>query len=392
MNGVRVCISDSAGPSDIANFQVLSVGAYPTESKYYQGYLSKVAKYNYAMSDAEVATLYSSGTTPTPFIACPTTSITCIGGTVHCTPTGTPVCCGVGTYFAEGVSSTCQTCAAGTYGSGSSTACTSCTSGLSSPAGVGICCPANTYIVPGTSTCTACPANSWSAAGAAGCTANAGYYDAAGVGNGIWSRYTYNSFNSATKVWADISPNGRNGAAAHVGPSANGITSSCASGNGAAASVCSVQGGVVTQQTDIDQISFCSFPSTFTMCSVTRYTSATVKNEVLQEIGASGGTSNWFHGHWSGNDCTVYYGAAGQTGPWGNQTASAWKQTTAQCVSPTTNWIVACAQNSANDPSIYINGNVQAVTGHGGISPRLLGIGSTYDATSSQFGVMEVTV
>ena len=197
LNGVRVGISASAGPSDIANFQVLSVGAYPTESRYYQGYLSKVAMYNYAMSDTEVATLYSSGTTPTPFIACSTTSITCTTGTVHCSPSGTPVCCGVGTYFVEGVSTSCQPCAPGTYGFGNTTACATCASGLSSPAGVGSCCPANTYIVAGTTTCTACPANTWSAAGDARCTANVGYYD---LGNSLKAYYPFNNGNMLSDV------------------------------------------------------------------------------------------------------------------------------------------------------------------------------------------------
>ena len=147
LNGVRAGISSSTGSSDIANYQMLSVGAYPTESKYYQGYLSNVAMYNYAMSDADVTTLYSSGTTPTPFIACSTTSIICTGGTVRCTPNGTTVCCGGGQYFVEGVSVACQTCPAGTYGAGNATVCTNCPSGRYSPSGASACsqCAAGTF-------------------------------------------------------------------------------------------------------------------------------------------------------------------------------------------------------------------------------------------------------
>ena len=89
-------------------------------------------------------------------------TMTGCSGTVHCSPSGTPVCCGAGTYFAEGVSTSCQACPSGTYGSGNATACTACAAG--------------TFSSPGASVCTVCPANTGSAAGAAGCVPVPGYY------------------------------------------------------------------------------------------------------------------------------------------------------------------------------------------------------------------------
>ena len=87
---------------------------------------------------------------------CSQCSGTCSGTTKHCSPTGALVCCGAGQYFVEGVSTACQTCAPGTYGSGGTINCTAC--------------PANTYSTVGV--CTACPANTWSAAGASSCYNN----------------------------------------------------------------------------------------------------------------------------------------------------------------------------------------------------------------------------
>ena len=103
---------------------------------------------------------------------------TCAGSFVRCLQSGMGICCGAGQYFIEGVSTACQTCAVGTYGTGSATSCTSC--------------QANTYSVSGATACTACPTNSWSAAGAGSCTANVGYYN---LGSSLTAYYPFNSNN-----------------------------------------------------------------------------------------------------------------------------------------------------------------------------------------------------
>jgi len=127
----------------------------------FQGYIDEFRIFSRTLSATEVSLLYNfRGDTYTSVfpVAC---NPSCSAGTYgHCTPTGTPLCCGSGTYFVDGISTACQPCPSGTYGWGNTTACAAC--------------PVNKYSSTGSSTCNPCPANSWSAAGAGGCTATAG--------------------------------------------------------------------------------------------------------------------------------------------------------------------------------------------------------------------------
>ena len=159
-------------------------------ANFLNGYLDEFMIFNRALSNADVQYIYnmkSQTGLPVLFSNCTTT---CSGNTyLHCTPTGTAVCCGAGTYFVENVSTACQTCAAGTYGYGNVTAC--------------IQCPANTYSTSGAGSCTACPANSWSAGGASACTANAGYYD---LGSSLMAYYPFNPSNIVADVSGKLGP------------------------------------------------------------------------------------------------------------------------------------------------------------------------------------------
>jgi sugar lactone lactonase YvrE len=125
------------GTADMANYQTLVIGANVGDTRYFTGQLQQLWMYNYAMSAAQVTTLYNTGTTSTPFISC---SPSCAANTYgHCTPSGTAICCGAGTYFVEGTSTTCEACPVGTYSDGSSASCTPCAAGLNSPAGSASC-------------------------------------------------------------------------------------------------------------------------------------------------------------------------------------------------------------------------------------------------------------
>ena len=62
--------------------------------------------------------------------------------------------------------------------------------------------------------------------------------------------------------------------------------------------------------------------SSFTVCSVTRYTGG-AKERILQ-----GGGKNWLHGHWRGNAGVAYY--------------EGWKTAQQENVSPDTDWVVMC--------------------------------------------------
>ena len=91
----------------------------------YKGYMDEIRVFNKALTAAEVSAVYSfRGDSTVNFLVASCPTITCTGGTIRCTPSGASVCCTAGQYFVEGVSSTCQPCAAGTYGFGNATSCT----------------------------------------------------------------------------------------------------------------------------------------------------------------------------------------------------------------------------------------------------------------------------
>ena len=126
VNGAKVATrSNGLGATqDLLSYQTLMLGAGST--RYFKGYLQQLTMYNYAMSDAEVTTLYNSGT-PLVYVPCPGT---CTTGLIrHCLPTGVAVCCPPGTFFRAELDSACQVCPAGTYSLTSGSSCTLCPAG-----------------------------------------------------------------------------------------------------------------------------------------------------------------------------------------------------------------------------------------------------------------------
>ena len=120
--------TSSATPTGnfINNFERLLLGANIIENRFFRGYLRQVTMYNYAMSTAEVQTLYNAGA-PHVYLACPNT---CATGLIrHCLINGGTVCCPRGTFFRAEVDTTCQLCPAGTFSLTSASACTSCPAG-----------------------------------------------------------------------------------------------------------------------------------------------------------------------------------------------------------------------------------------------------------------------
>jgi hypothetical protein len=148
------------------------------------------------------------------------------------------------------------------------------------------------------------------------------------------------SWDSSQQSFMDLSGNGRVGTL-----QAGAVSVGSVSGNGANWSVPYVGG---TRETQISW-GTASIPSTFTICSITRYSGA-AKLRILQCR-----DRNWLHGHygyWS-----TYAGATWYDGP-GELDYT---------ISPNTNWVVACGRNiqTAGSAGTIINGVVTS-TAEGG--------------------------
>ena len=188
VNGVLKGTRPDTPTQDFLNYQVLLLAANIIDSRYYKGYLQQLAMYNYAMSDAEVTTLYNSGT-PIVFLACAGTCAT--GWTKHCMAAGVVVCCPPGTYFRDETDTACQACPVGTYSAVSASSCTLCPAGTYSLL-------TNRILASG---CLACPANSVSSAGSTSCVSNTGYYN---LNDHLLAYYPF----SPENVYADASGGG----------------------------------------------------------------------------------------------------------------------------------------------------------------------------------------
>ena len=114
-------------------------------------------------------------------------------------------------------------------------------------------------------------------------------------------------------------------------------------GHGATAEVAALSG------TTSSQISFGAIiESSFTVCSVTRYTGGS-KARILNAGGA-----NWLHGHYNGLAGVAYY--------------NGWKTAETDNVSPDTDWVVMCGKNAG---FIVVN-NVDVGIATGGVSADVL--------------------
>jgi hypothetical protein len=111
-----------------------------------------------------------------------------------------------------------------------------------------------------------------------------------------------------------------------------------------------------------------SIPSTFTICSITRYSGA-AKQRILACT-----NRNWLHGHHTGRAGATFYD----------------KDINLQyTITPNTNWVVACGRNVVGSSQVgtIING-VSTSTGKGGTGNCDLSIG-TYCTKNTCDGVYE---
>jgi hypothetical protein len=154
------------------------------------------------------------------------------------------------------------------------------------------------------------------------------------------------SWDSSQNRFMDLSGNG------HVGTlQAGAVSVGSVTGNGATWPVPYVGG---TTGTQISWVA-ASIPSTFTICSITRYSGA-VKQRILQCR-----DRNWLHGHWGGHG-VAYAGATWYDGLWSNEYGNI-----LYSISTQTDWVVACGRNiqTAGSAGTIINGFVTS-TAKGG--------------------------
>lgn len=182
-----------------------------------------------------------------------------------------------------------------------------------------------------------------------------------------WGAYIAGNNNSTTLY--DTTGNGR-----HATIGGTGYALGTSSGNGAAASMPYITG---TTATTVAWPSG-SIPTTFTICSITRYT-GTTNQRILQ----AGNGANFYHGHNSSTAIgSVYYGASNTPG------------TTASSVSNTTDWLVMCGTNGTNTtPNNMLANGLGIGTGNGGSGNAQLSInyGSSFSYPST-FAFQQVII
>ena len=208
INGAQVAVNTpTTATGDIVNYNTVVVGSAADALRGFNGYMTQVGWFNYALTAAQITAVYRG--TPASCHLAPQ-------GSAFASATGLITVCPAGTACLGGTAAQ-QICGAGTYASAAgATTCLAC--------GVG------TYAQAGSSACVACQNNSQSLAGASACTVNAGYYD---LGASLMAYYPFNT----NQMTVDVS--GRLGALTipQTSPVAD-CTSAAAGPGGAWASSC----------------------------------------------------------------------------------------------------------------------------------------------------------
>jgi hypothetical protein len=171
----------------------------------------------------------------------------------------------------------------------------------------------------------------------------------------------YDSFPASR--WDDVSGNCNHGTVTE-----GSVTVGTAAGNGAVGVVSYLEGTTSSRM----RFPPGSIPSTFTICSVTRYSGA-AKRRILDGLGA-----NWLHGHYGGSAGVSYY--------------NGWATPNSNQLSPNTDWLIHCGQNGGDGLQI-INGGTSigtATSGTGNI--RLTIMDGSHRNEVSDWQAMEIAV
>jgi len=111
-------------------------------------------------------------------------------------------------------------------------------------------------------------------------------------------------------------------------------------------------------------------PETFTICSMSRYTTTTNQGRVLQ-----GSPANWLHGHWHRQTGVCHYGHGWNT-PHQNP--------------PNTNWLIMCGSSDATQ-AVYENGVALPLVGSARAGNQNIWVnGGSHGGERSDWGVAEI--
>ena len=238
---------------------------------------------------------------------------------------GPCVACAAGTVKNMSGSAACSTCPADTFTDSYAVACTQC--------------PAGFKALPGTTTSTDCCGLNSSPRNITICPIiNQDPLGSILVTSPAYLMTSAEAWDAANTRFTDLSGNGRHGVL-----TAGAVTIGSDTGNGAGLSIPRVQG---TDQTSI-YWGAGSIPSTFTVCSITRYSGA-FKQRILQC-----NNMNWLHGHFGGKAGATHYNGQGATESYS--------------ISPNTNWVVVCGRNIAGTVASVIANGVVTCTGCRGV-------------------------
>jgi hypothetical protein len=173
----------------------------------------------------------------------------------------------------------------------------------------------------------------------------------------LWAAYSAEAWVSSTNVLPDLTGNGRNA-------TTTGVTYGTASGNGASGTVAYLNG---TTTSKIDWPSG-SVPSTFTICSLTRYTGGSSGRMF------DGKSNNWLHSHWGGAAGVCHYDGWRTSG------------STPSSVASVTNWVICTGTNwtGVNSPYNVVVNNLDVGTANGGSGNNTLSINNGNNTQGSE--------
>jgi DNA-binding beta-propeller fold protein YncE len=181
---------------------------------------------------------------------------------------------------------------------------------------------------------------------------------------GLQARYTYDSWDSSTLIWKNTA-----GLGSDATGSGSGFSNSCRTNvNGASGRVCEISG------TTTSVLRFGTMPSSYTICTVARYSGASKQRIFTSE------SKNWFHGFGESKRGVAY--------------DEAWMTSSSNLIPAIgTDWLVFCGQNQA--PNLYYANDLSVGVGLGGTGNFGFGVntvGGNGYREQSDFAIMEISI